>query len=253
MLPIHFIQQWFSVSDSAMGEPLQGTPLFSEVAGSDSRLPDETTILRFRRLLETNKLAEQMLCTVNVLLVDKGLLLKAGIAVGATVISAPRSTKNSTGTGDHDMNQTKKGNQWYFGMNAHIGVYAESGLVHTVSGAAANVHDVVKAHELLHGQESCVFADSCYRRADKPEGAKPGVTWAVAMRPGKRNAWDKESPLDSVFEKIEKLKATARAKVAHTFRGIKCQYVNIKAATAAWSITRCKLHTLLALSNLAEY
>ncbi len=252
MLRIHFMQQWFTLSDPAMEEALHDTPLFREFAGLgwDSRLPDETTILRFRRLLETHKLAEQMLTTVNALLVDKGLLLKAGTVVDATLISAPSSTKNSTGTRDPDMHQTKKGNQWYFGMKAHIGVDAESGLVHTVGGTAANVHDVVKAHELLHGQESDVFADSGYRGADKREEARPGVTWAVAMRPGKRSALDKNSPLDAVLEKIEKLKATVRAKVEHPFRVIKCQFGYSKVRYRGLVKNTLQLHTLFALSNL---
>ena len=252
MLRIHFMQQWFTLRDPAMEEALHDTPLFREFAGLgwDSRLPDETTILRFRRLLETHKLAEQMLSTVNALLVDKGLLLKAGTVVDATLISAPSSTKNSTGTRDPDMHQTKKGNQWYFGMKAHIGVDAESGLVHTVGGTAANVHDVVKAHELLHGQESDVFADSGYRGADKREEARPGVTWSVAMRPGKRNALDKTSPLDAVLEKIEKLKATVRAKVEHPFRVIKCQFGYTKVRYRGLVKNTLQLHTLFALSNL---
>jgi len=114
-----------------------------------TRLPDESTILRFRHLLEAHCLSHQLLATINATLARKGLMLKAGTAVDATLIAAPSSTKNSTGERDPEMHQTKKGNQWHFGMKAHIGVDAESGLVHTVMGTAANVNDVTQGHALL--------------------------------------------------------------------------------------------------------
>jgi transposase, IS5 family len=181
MLRIHFMQQWFTLSDPSMEEALHDVPLFREFAGLgwDSRLPDETTILRFRRLLETHKLAEQMFAAINAILVDKGLMLKAGTVVDATLISAPSSTKNSTGTRDPEMHQAKKGNQWHFGMKAHIGADAESGLVHTVRGTAANVNDVVEANSLLHGEETEVFADAGYQGASKRDDAKPAANWSI--------------------------------------------------------------------------
>ncbi|MGF6735751.1 hypothetical protein OKW50_007924 [Paraburkholderia youngii] len=132
MLQIHFMQQWFGLSDPAMEEALYDVPLYREFAGLDegmTRLPDESTILRFRHLLETHGLAAQMFTLVNEILSEKGLMLKVGSAVDATLISAPTSTKNGSGTRDPEMHQTKKGNQWYFGMKAHVGVDAESGLV----------------------------------------------------------------------------------------------------------------------------
>ncbi|MGF6547450.1 IS5 family transposase [Paraburkholderia youngii] len=137
MLQIHFMQQWFGLSDPAMEEALYDVPLYREFAGLDegmTRLPDESTILRFRHLLETHGLAAQMLTLVNEILSEKGLMLKVGSAVDATLVSAPTSTKNGSGTREPEMHQTKKGNQWYFGMKAHVGVDAESGLVHTVIG-----------------------------------------------------------------------------------------------------------------------
>ena len=146
MLRIHFMQQWFGLSDPAMEEALHDVPLYREFCGLDNwttRLPDESTILRFRHLLEKHKLAAQMLVLINDMLATKGLMLRAGTVVDATLIAAPSSTKNAGGTRDPEMHQTKKGNQWYFGMKAHIGADAESGLVHTVRGTAANVSDVV--------------------------------------------------------------------------------------------------------------
>lgn len=117
-------------------------------------MPDESTILRFRHLLEQHKLAPQILQVVNQLLTAKCLLLKSGTVVDATLIAAPSSTKNASGERDPEMKQSKKGNQWYFGMKAHIGADAKSGLVHTVRGTAGSVNDVVEANSLLHGQET---------------------------------------------------------------------------------------------------
>ena len=166
MLRIHLLQQFFGHSDPAMEEALHDIPLYREFAQLDAgitRLPDESTILRFRHLLEQNDLGVQILGAVNAKLIDRGLLLKTGTVVDATLIAAPSSTKNDKGERDPEMHQTKKGNQWHFGMKAHIGVDAESGLVHTVTTTAANAHDVTQAHALLHGQEEVVFADSGYQ------------------------------------------------------------------------------------------
>jgi IS5 family transposase len=160
---------------------------FARLDASMARMPDETTVLRFRYLLEEHNLNIQLLATINATLVSKGLMLKAGTVVNATLIEAPRSTKNSTGEQDPEMHQTKKGNQWHFGMKAHIGVDADSGLVHNVIGTAANINDVTQGHRLLHGKETLVFADADYLGAIKrPEAT--GVEWHVAMSPGKRRA-----------------------------------------------------------------
>ncbi len=252
MLRVHFMQQWFTLSDPAMEEALHDVPLFREFANLswDSRLPDESTILRFRHLLERHKLAEQILATVNDLLQAKGLLLKAGTVVDATLIAAPSSTKNASGERDPEMHQTKKGNQWYFGMKAHIGVDADSGLVHTVRGTAANVNDVVEGNSLLHGNETVVFADAGYQGADKRPNAQAATTWRVAMKPGKRRALDKSTPLGKVSDQIEKLKASVRAKVEHPFRVIKRQFGHTKVRYRGLKKNTGQLITLFALSNL---
>ena len=192
MLRVHLLQQWSGLSDPAMEEAQRDLPLYREFAGLEGpmrRLPDKSTILRFRHLLEEHKLGEAILATVNVILQRHGLMLKAGTVVDATLISAPSWKKNQSGERDPEMHQAKKGNQWYFGMKAHVGSDAESGLVHTVVGTAANVNDVTRGHELLHGDESTVFADADYQGAMyRPEAT--GVPWHVAMRPGKRRALD---------------------------------------------------------------
>jgi len=252
MLRIHFMQQWFGLSDPAMEEALHDVPLYREFSGLDAgitRLPDESTILRFRHLLEANDLSQQLLATINATLATKGLMLKTGTVVDATLIAAPSSTKNSGGERDPEMHQVKKGNQWHFGMKAHIGVDAESGLVHTVIGTAANVNDVTQGHGLLHGEEEVVFADAGYQGAMKrPEAT--GVDWKVAMRPGKRRALDKQSPWGNLLDKAEQLKASVRAKVEHPFRVLKCQFGFTKVRYKGLAKNTAQLVTLFALGNL---
>ncbi len=198
MLRIHFMQLWFNLSDPGMEEALHDSPVFREFAGltgCSDRLPDESTILRFRRQLEKHKLAPKILAVVNELLGSKGLLRRAGTVVNATLIAARSSTKNQRGERDPEMHQSKKGHQWYFGMKAHMGVDAQSGRVHTVRGTADNVSDVTQANVLFHGDESEAFGDAGYKGADKRPDAKEGVRWTVAMRPGKRKLLDKSAPL----------------------------------------------------------
>ena len=253
MLRIHFIQQWFGLSDLAMEEALFETTLYREFVGLTSveRIPDRVSILRFRHLLEEHQLAEQILATVNATLSGKGLMLREGTVVDATLIAAPSSTKNKDGERDPEMHQTKKGNQWHFGMKAHIGVDAESGLVHTVVGTAANVNDVTQASALVHGEESDVFADAGYQGVSKREEVQ-GIqaNWHVAMRPGKRRALDKSTPMGAVLEKLEHLKASIRAKVEHPFRVIKRQFGFARVKYRGLTKNTANLMTLFALSNL---
>ena len=252
MLRIHFMQQWFTLSDPGMEEAFFDTPLYREFAQLEEfgRLPDESTILRFRHRLEKHKLAEQILATVNELLTERGLLLKAGTAVDATLIAAPTSTKNKDRARDPEMHSSKKGNQWYFGMKAHIGVDAESGLVHTVRGTSGHVSDIAEANTLLHGQESVAFGDAGYQGIEKRPDATEDVTWHVAMRPGKRKALNKENEADAMIDKAEKLKAGIRAKVEHPFRVIKRQFGFVKVRYRGLKKNTAQLFTLFALSNL---
>ena len=254
MLRIHFLQQWFNLSDPAMEEALYDTALFREFAGLDAgedNLPDESTILRFRHLLEAHDLSLQILATVNATLATKGLLLKSGTVIDATLIAAPSSTKNSSGERDPEMHQTKKGNQWHFGMKAHIGVDADSGLVHTVVGTAANVNDVTQAHALVHGEETHVLADAGYQGVDKrAETQDIDVNWLVAMRPGKRKVLDKSTPMGTILDELEQVKARMRAKVEHPFRVIKRQFGHVKVRYRGLAKNTAQLHTLFALSNL---
>ena len=235
-----------------MEEALHDTPLFWQFAGLDAgitRLPDESTILRSRHLLEEHNLSIQLMAAINATLATKGLMLKTGTVVDATLIAAPSSTKNSSGERDPEMHQAKKGNQWHFGMKAHIGVDADSGLVHTVIGTAANVNDVTQGHGLLHGAETVVFADAGYQGADKRLEAT-GVAWQVAMSPGKRRALDKQTSMGKLLDKAEQLKASVRAKVEHPFRVIKCQFGFTKVRYKGLAKNTAQLITLFALSNL---
>jgi transposase, IS5 family len=252
MLRIHYLQQWFSLSDPAMEEALHDTPVFREFARIGegvSRLPDETTILRFRHLLERHNLAPDMLRLVNDILGAKGLLLRTGTVVDATLIAAPSSTKNADGQRDPEMKQTKKGNQWYFGMKAHIGVDAQSGLVHTVAGTAANVNDLNMAGALLHGDEEVAFGDAGYQGVHKRPEAQ-GPTWHVAMRRGLRRKLNPYIETDFVAERVEKMKAGIRAKVEHPFRVVKQQFGFTKVRYRGLAKNTAQLVTLFALSNL---
>lgn len=253
MLRIHFLQQWYGLSDVAMEEALFDVPVYREFAvlGGMSRIPDRVSILRFRHLLEANDLAGKILETVNAHVAAHGYTLREGTAVDATLIAAPSSTKNSTGSRDPEMKQTKKGNNYYFGLKAHIGVDAETGLVHTVIATPANVHDVTQAHALLHGNETAVFADAGYQGVGKrEENRDTDVTWHVAMRPGKRRQLDKATASGQLLDQIEHMKASIRAKVEHPFRVIKRQFGHTKARYKGLAKNAAQLVTLFALSNL---
>ena len=160
MLRTHFLQQGFPLSDPGTEEAFFDTPLYREFAQLEefARLPDGSTILRFRHRLERNKLSEQILGTVNDLLTQRRLLLRTGTVVDATLIPAPSSTKNKDKARDPEMHSSQKGNQWHFGMKTHIGVDSESGLVHTVRGTSGNVHDVLERNSLLHDQEENAYS-----------------------------------------------------------------------------------------------
>jgi IS5 family transposase len=250
MLRVHLMQNWFGLSDPAMEEALyEITPMrvFAGLSLSEA-IPDETTILNFRRLLEVNDLAPEILGRVNAYLTRKGLLLKRGSIVDATIIEAPSSTKNADGERDPEMHQTKKGNQWHFGMKAHIGVDVDSGLVHTVTTTAANEADIEQVEELLHGKEEVVHADAGYSGADKRVERKR-LRWEIAAKRGKVKAM-KDGREKRAVEKNEKRKASIRARVEHPFRVIKRQFGLMKVRFRGLAKNTAHVITLFALSNL---
>lgn len=252
MLRIHCLQQWYGLSDPAMEEELYEIASMRQFAGlslAHGSVPDETTILNFRHLLERNDLARGIFEAVKAHLQDAGLLLRQGTIVDATIIAAPSSTKNSTGQRDPEMHQTKKGNQWHFGMKAHVGTDAGSGMVHSVIGTAANIADVTQAHDLMHGQEEVAFGDAGYTGVEGRPEARHGALWHVAMKAGKRRALGK-SAYDRLCERIEKLKAQVRARGEHAFRVIKRQFGYVKVRYRGLAKNTAQLHMLFALANI---
>ena len=250
ILRVHLMQNWFALSDPAMEEALYEIASLRSFArlSLGEAIPDEKTILNFRHLLEEHDLAEDILKLVNTHLARKGLLLKRGSIVDATIIAAPSSTKNAEGQRDPEMHQTKKGNQWHFGMKAHIGVDADSGLVHTVTTTAANEADVEQVTDLLHGKEEYVYADSGYRGAHKRVD-REGLQWHIAARPSDIAKLPEGAAKRKVRQQ-EHRKASVRAKVEHPFRVIKRQFGLAKVRFRGLQKNTSHLLTLFALSNL---
>jgi IS5 family transposase len=253
MLRIHLMQQWYDLSDPAMEDALIEVPTMRRFAGIDlisDRIPDETTILSFRHLLEKHDLGKQIFETVKAHLKANGMAMKQGTIIDATLIAAPSSTKNKKGERDPEMHQTKKGNQWYFGMKVHIGVDKDNGLIHSIETTSANVHDLTPAAELLHGQETVVYADSGYQGIEKREEMNgKAIGFRVAMRPGKRRALP-DTPEGRLDDLIETAKAHIRAKGEHPFRVIKRQFGFQKTRLRGMLKNGCKVNVLAALANL---
>ena len=247
MLRVHLMQNWFALSDPAMEEALYEIASLRAFArlSLGEPIPDETTILNFRHLLEANDLAGDILKAVNAHLARKGLLLKRGSIVDATIIAAPSSTKNER---DPEMHQTKKGNQWHFGMKAHIAVDADSGLVHTVTTTAANEADIEQVGDLLHGKEEQVWADSGYRGAPS-RVERDDLQWHIAARPSDI-AKLPEGRAKTKVQKAEHRKASMRAKVEHPFRVVKRQFGLVKVRFRGLAKNTAHVVTLFALSNL---
>jgi IS5 family transposase len=253
MLRMYIAQQCFGLSDEGIEDALYDSQAIRRFVGIDlnrEAAPDATTLLKFRHLLETHQLTESIFSAINAHLAEQGLLLRAGTIVDATIIAAPSSTKNQDGKRDAEMHQTKKGNQWYFGMKAHIGVDAQSGLVHSVIGTAANVSDVTQAQALLHGEETDVFGDAGYQGVEKrEENLELPVNWHVAMRPGKRRALPGTS-LGELLEKVEQAKASTRAKVEHPFHVVKNLFRHRKTRYRGLEKNTAQLFSLFGFANL---
>ena len=253
MLRLYFVQLWNNFSDEGTEDALYDMPVLARFAGIDltsERVPDSTTIKNFRHLLEEHQLAPKILNQINTLLADKGLMLREGTIVDATLIAAPPSTKNKEKSRDPEMHQTKKGNEWYFGMKMHIGVDAASGLTHTAVGTAANVNDVVMAGDLLHGEESMVFADAGYTGvAKRPENADKTLDWHVARKRGQIQKLP-EGDIKDLTQRVEKVKASVRAKVEHPFHVVKNLFGHRKTRYRGIAKNQHQWQVLFALSNL---
>ena len=249
MLRVHCVQLFYDLSDPGMEDLLYEVESVRRFAGLrlSGPLPDETTILNFRHLLERHGLGSALFEEINAHLASKGHRLKTGTIVDASIIDAPSSTKNKAGERDPEMRQTKKGKQWYFGMKAHIGVDAESGLAHSLATTPANVSDVATARSVLRGGEAEVWGDAGYQGVGKrPENADSGVEWHVAMGPGKRRLLDKEG----AEEAAEKRKASTRAKVEHPFLYVKRHFGYGKVRYRGLAKNTQRIAMLLGFTNL---
>ena len=251
MLRVHCVQLFYNLSDPGMEDLLYEVESVRRFVGlrlSDA-LPNETTILHFRHLLEAHGLGMELFEEINRHLAAQGLQLREGTIMDATLIAAPTSTKNKAKERDPEMHQSKKGNEWHFGMNAHIGVDAETGMVHSMTTTAGNVHDLTEAERLLHGGERCVWTDAGYRGVEKRvENAGLGVEWRVAMGASKRRRLDPES----VDAQSEKQKASVRAKVEHPFLYVKRHFAYAKVRYRGLYKNTQRLAVLFGLANLMK-
>ena len=257
MLRMYLLQLWFNLSDEGVEEAVYDSRAFSEFMGVSfglgDQVPDATTLLKFRRIIESKGLAAEILACVNGILEAGGVMMRGGSIVDATIVAAPSSTKNASGQRDPEMRQTKKGNQWYFGMKAHVGVDAGSGLVHSVEFTPANVHDVTVAHALLREDDAFCYADSGYTGVEKrPEVASDErlsqVEWIVARKPSSVKGLDCER---SAERGIESRKASARSKVEHPFLIVKRQFGYAKCRYRGIAKNASALTVLFALANVA--
>jgi len=251
MLRMYLVQNWFTLSDEATEDAVYDSIAVRKFVGIDiieEDVPDSTTLLRFRHLLEKNKLQEKFFQQVEQMLEKNKIIVKKGTIVDATIITAPTSVKNAEKKRDPEAKSTKKGNQYYFGYKAHIGVDSESGLVHTNVVTSANEHDVTVTNELLHGEEQSVYGDSGYLGADKRENAPEDVEWEINRRPSTIKKLDSNDQLVAKAE--ESMKSHVRAKVEHVFAVVKNVFKFRKTRYRGLDKNTQKMNMLFALSNL---
>ena len=255
MLRVYFLQQWYGLADEALEDALydsQALQGFARIDLSADGVPDATTLLKFRRLLETHNLCQGLFSAINADLTARGLLLREGTLVDATLIAAPPSTKNKEKQRDPEMHQTRKGNQWYFGMKAHIGADRDSKLVHTVVVTAANVADITQTAELLHGQETQVHADAGYLGVEKrPEivALERKIDWQIARKRGAIKTMA-EGEGKAAVKAAEKVKASVRAFVEHPFHILKNLFRHRKVRYRGLAKNGHQLYTLFGLVNV---
>lgn len=255
MLRMYFLQQWYGLADEALEDSLYDSQALRGFARLDlaaEGVPDATTLLKFRRLLETHDLCKGLFIAINADLAARGLMMREGTLVDATLIAAAPSTKNKAKQRDPEMHQTRKGNQWYFGMKAHIGADRDSKLVHTVVVTAANVADLTKTAELLHGQERQVHADAGYlgveKRAEILALNRP-IDWQIARKRGQIKTMA-EGAEKETLKATEKAKATVRAFVEHPFHILKNIFRHRKVRYRGLAKNGHQLHTLFGLANV---
>ena len=247
MLRIYFMQQWFNLSDPAMEDALYDSESMRRFAGielSEEAIPDETTILRFRHLLEKHYLTQAIFAQIRTLLEQKRLLLKSGTIVDATIIEAPPSTKNEDKTRDPEMHQTKKGKDWHFGMKEHVGT-DQRGIVHSLTTTPPNVSDVSQMGQLLHGQEREVFGDQAYWSESHRQGAlQRGIRYRINRRPNPGR------PLSSLERRLNRLRSATRARGEHAFHVVKRLWGFTKVRYRGLAKNTARLFSCFALANL---
>jgi len=248
MLRIYFLQQWFNLSDPQAEDAIYDSEAmrrFARVELGEDVAPDESTILRFRHLLERHGLTKAIFDTVAGLLAERRLLLRAGTIVDATIIAAPSSTKNAAATRDPEMKQTRKGRTWYFGMQLHIGA-DKRGIVHTVTATDARVADITELPHLLHGREREVFGDQAYwKEADRQAFAARGVRYRINRRPNRR-------PLSERWRLINRARSRTRACGEHPFRVVKQLWGFTKVRYRGLAKNLARAQTMFALTNLYQ-
>lgn len=250
MLRIRFLQHWFNLADLACEEALYDSASLRRFVGIDlarEAVPDATSLLRFRHLLEKHNLGEQLIATAGRVLQDSGMALKTGTIVDATIIAAPSPTKNADGKRDPEMHQTKKGQQWYFGMKLHIGVDSQSGLAHSAVVTAANVHDKHPLPQLLHGREKRVYGDNAYASQkalirEKSPQATDFTNERVRRRKGEE--------VDEAKRAKNRNKSKIRARVEHVFAVVKRLWGFTKVRYRGLAKNACRAFTALALANI---
>jgi transposase, IS5 family len=248
MLRVYFLQQWFSLSDPAVEEALYDSPLmrrFAQIDLGNEPVPDETTVCKFRHLLEQHSLGSAILETVNFHLQSRGIKITTGTIVDATIIHAPSSTKNREQKRDPEMHQTRKGKQWYFGMKAHVGVDSKMKIIHSVVVTAANIADCAALPDLLHGEETKVWGDQAYR------GQSEVIREAAPMAQDMTNKrYRYKNRIDEVQRAKNRNKSRVRSKVEHVFAVIKLKFGYVKVRYRGIQKNANQVFALCALSNL---
>jgi IS5 family transposase len=256
MLRMYFLQVWFSLSDEMTEDSIYDSHAmrkFMNVNFGTEQTPDATTLLRFRHLLEENNLCEKLFNDLNERLETNGCMMHGGTIVDATIIKAPSSTKNASGERDPEMHQTKKGNEWHFGMKAHIGVDAGTGYVHSLTATAANEHDITEASKLLREDDEVVYGDAGYigiekREEIKGDASKSKIDYRINRRPGTMRK-DPMNISKQIDRQIESRKSSVRSKVEHVFRIVKIQFGFTKVVYRGLSKNLNRLFALIVSAN----
>lgn len=253
MLRMYFVANWFNLADEACEDALYDIPAFREFCRIDlgrERVPDATTLMNFRHLLEQHKLGAALFATVGELLMQNGMKLSGGTIVDATLIAAPPSTKNEDKQRDPEMHQTKKGNEWHFGMKLHIGTDSQTGLVHSASVTAANVHDSQEVSNLLHGNETRFYGDSAYRGKEQRKRLKH-------LAPNAKDFTNKRAyrntPLTEADKNTNRRKSGVRSKVEHVFLVIKRLWGFTKVRYRGLAKNANRAFAMLAMANLVKW